>query len=150
MGWTHFWQREISLPSDKFKNAMLDCRKIISAAQVELAGEDGTGDPVFTEDGIIFNGSSGMNCEPFIIKSYEPSRRSPARTFSYCKTEHLPYDICVQGVLIVLKHHLGNLIAVSSDGKEKDWKQAKQLCQKTLGYGNKFKIGRQDRAAKCG
>ena len=78
MGWTHFWQREISLPSDKFKNAMLDCTKIITATHVDLAGEDGTGNPIFTENEIIFNGKSGMNCEPFIIKCYEPSRRSPA------------------------------------------------------------------------
>ncbi|MCP4263897.1 MAG: hypothetical protein GY774_41280 [Planctomycetes bacterium] len=140
MGWTHFWQREISLPGDKFKNAMADCRRIISASQVNLSGEDGTGDPVFTEDEIIFNGTSGMNCEPFIIKSYELSRRSPAKTFSHCKTEHLPYDICVQCVLITLKHHLGNLIAVSSDGKERDWQKAKELCQKILGYGKEFKF----------
>ena len=140
MGWTHYWQREEFLPNDNFKKAISDFRIILSAMQIELAGADGTGSPLLDENQIIFNGKIGQNCEPFIMRPYEALRRGRDKAFSYCKTEKLPYDICVQCILIISKHYLGHLMLISSDGKEHDWKQAKELCQKHLGYGNEFKL----------
>lgn len=50
-------------------------------------------------------------------------RRDPPETaqegwlLNFCKTNYRPYDLCVQGCLIVLSHHLGNgHFRVSSDG----------------------------------
>ena len=140
MGWTHYWQRKITLPADRFMKALEDFRIMLAKTDIKLAGADGLGEPVLSEKEIIFNGIAGQNCEPFVIKSFELSRRSPARTFSYCKTEKLPYDICVQLVLIIMKQHFGDEIAISSDGSEDDWKQAKELCQKILKYGIEFKL----------
>jgi hypothetical protein len=140
MGWTHYWQREITLPTDKFEVVLHDFQVVLANLDIKLSGADGLGDPVLSEREIIFNGIAGQNCEPFIIKSFEPSRRSPAGTFSYCKTEKMPYDICVQLILIILKQHFGDGIVISSDGSEDDWKQAKDLCQKILQYGIEFKL----------
>jgi hypothetical protein len=96
MGWTHYWQREITLPTDKFKEALHDFQTVLEELDIKLAGAEGSGEPVLSESEIVFNGIADLNCEPFVIKSFEPSRRSPDRTFSYCKTEKLPYDLCVQ------------------------------------------------------
>ena len=54
----------------------------------------------------------------------------------YCKTNYQPYDLCVQGCLIVLSHHLGTkLFRVDSDGMSRDWNDARDACQHVLGYG---------------
>lgn len=140
MGWTHYWQREITLPADRFMKVLEDFRIILTKTDIKLAGADDLGEPVLSGTAILFNGIAGQNCEPFVINSFEPSRRSPARTFSCCKTEKLPYDICVQLILIILKQHFGDGIVVSSDGSEDDWKQAKELCQRILKYGIEFKL----------
>ena len=47
----------------------------------------------------------------------------------YCKTDHAPYDLCVQLALIVLNHHLCDAFLVSSDGKDADWAMARSMCQ---------------------
>jgi len=60
--------------------------------------------------------------------------------FSYCKTEQLPYDLCVQVALIVLKHHLGATIKITSDGGETDWQRARDSCIENLGYGQDFRL----------
>ena len=52
----------------------------------------------------------------------------------------MPYDLCVQAALIVLKHHLAAAITVSSDGGEPDWERARAACQKWLGYGEEFRL----------
>jgi hypothetical protein len=55
---------------------------------------------------------------------------------AFCKTNYRPYDLCVQGCLIVLSHHLGNrTFRVSSDGTSPDWNDARDACQHVLGYG---------------
>jgi hypothetical protein len=54
----------------------------------------------------------------------------------FCKTNYRPYDLCVQGCLIVLNHHLGSdQFRVSSDGNSRDWDDARDACQQVLGYG---------------
>ena len=57
--------------------------------------------------------------------------------------EHCPYDICVQAALIIFKHHLGDFINVSSDGKGSDWDRARQSCEEHLGYGSDFILSQE-------
>lgn len=62
---------------------------------------------------------------------------------NFCKTNYRPYDLCVQGCLIVLSHHLGsNLFRVASDGTSRDWNDARDACQHVLGYGMAWGEGR--------
>ena len=56
----------------------------------------------------------------------------------FVKTNYRPYDLAVNACLIVAKHHLGDILEVSSDGGEKDWADGKALCQHFLGYGAGF------------
>ena len=60
--------------------------------------------------------------------------------FSFCKTAYKPYDLAVNCALIIAQHHLGDEIAVSSDGDIAQWSDAMQLCQNVVGYGNEFKL----------
>jgi hypothetical protein len=66
-----------------------------------------------------------------------PSERPPGERWGgFCKTNYRPYDLCVQGCLIVLSHHLGlQHFTVSSDGNSREWDEARDDCQHVLGYG---------------
>jgi hypothetical protein len=71
---------------------------------------------------------------------FQPDEERPDLFFFCCKTAYRPYDIAVTAFLIVAKHHLGDDIKVSSDGEDRDWYDAKQLCQLHLGYGVDYEI----------
>jgi hypothetical protein len=141
MGWTHYWQREIELPAKSFADATTDCRKLFELLKTPLGDVKGKGEPVLAEDKIMFNGINGHSCEPFIINRIQPPRPGRSIVRGYCKTEHLPYDLCVQCTLIILKHHLGDAIKITSDGTDYDWEEARKACTKYLGYGDNFCLG---------
>ena len=71
--------------------------------------------------------------------------RKPERVGKYfgsCKTNFRPYDLVVQVFLIIAKHHLGDRIIVTSDGKMQHWIDAAKICQNAFGYGmDGFKLG---------
>ncbi len=90
MGYTHNWQRPTELPADRFADAVRDCKKIINVLDTAIAGFEGTGDPVFEDDHIVFNGVAPMACEPFEIRRLEFDRRGRSLVWSFCKTEHCP------------------------------------------------------------
>lgn len=140
MGWTHYWEREIELPEEVFANAVHDCKILFDKIDPRIGGSGGHGDAEFDPNGIVFNGANGMACEDFTFTRIQVPRRNRERALGYCKTEHMPYDLCVQTVLIILKHHLGDIMKVASDGSEKDWQKAKYLCQEHLGYGSDFEL----------
>ena len=132
--------RESELPKDGFAGAVEDCKNVLRAIGVPLAGFQGSGQPIFSEDAIVFNGAAGAGCEPFEIHQIEFDRLGRKVVRGFCKTEHAPYDICVQAALIVLKHHLGKGIAVISDATDRDWEEARMACQLHLGYGENFAL----------
>jgi hypothetical protein len=114
--------------------------EVLQTIDVSLGGFDGTENPVFSEEHIVFNGAEGNGCEPFEIARVEFDRRGRDKVLSSCKTEQTPYDICVQVSLVILKHHLGDAICVGSDGADTDWEEARKICQECLGYGMDFKL----------
>jgi len=140
MGWTHHWERSVELPPKQFKQAVEDLRALLPELPVELAGFDGGGEPMLADDHIVFNGRLGEHCEPFEIARVEFDRRGRGYVSSFCKTEQMPYDIAVQAVLIVLKHHLGDEIRVASDGTGPAWSDARRRVQASLGYGEDVEI----------
>jgi hypothetical protein len=144
MGWTHYWERDSELPKEAFEKAAKDCLIVCAAIDVSLAGPEFKCEPVFSETEISFNGTKGQDCELFSIKASELPRRPGRAIFSYCKTEKLPYDLCVKCVLVILKHYLGEHIQVKSDGTDEDWRDAKRLCQSCLGYGPEFVLSVDD------
>lgn len=107
---------------------------------VPLAGRDGTGSPIFHAEEIAFNGKTPNDYETFSVARMVTARAGEPRVFHFCKTEQRPYDLCVQAALIVLAHHLGEAITVSSDGDDAAWDTAWAVCQKSLGHGRDFQL----------
>lgn len=140
MGLTHYWQRKIELPEKAFKGAVADCEKIIKFLNVPLGNAHGKNEPLFIDNKVEFNGVIGYGCEPFKINRIQPPRPGRRIVTEYCKTEHLPYDLCVQCALIIFQHHLGHNIKVMSDGSDYDWDEAKKICMKYLNYGSTFTL----------
>ena len=140
MGLTHYWECEIELPKDKFAQAVDSCAELLEKIEIPLSGSGGTGNPVFTSDDILFNGAAGLTCEDFCFSRTHIPKRKREKAFAYCKTEGLPYDICVRVALIILKHFLGKMIIVASDSQDDNWQKAREFCQTHLGYGKDFEL----------
>jgi hypothetical protein len=64
--------------------------------------------------------------------------------FECTKTARKPYDIVVQCCLILAKKHLGDGIAVSSDGGEDEWTEAIRIIEKNFGYKVKTRWSRDE------
>ena len=132
---------------------------------VNLAGADGTGEPVISLRLIEFNGAGDSGCEPFRLeREIGDPHMGPAGRMSnfrdpggretnpravegkihlYTKTEHYPYDLAVTACLIIAKRRLGKGIVVCSDGSEEKWDPAKRLCKNHFGYGGSFRLDRE-------
>lgn len=143
MGWTHYWYREIELPQEQFKAAVNDCKKILADLDIRLGDAVGKNNPVLTDEAIIFNGLNN-ECEPFVFRRIQYPKPGKDKVFTYCKTEHMPYDLAVQCCLIVLKHHLGDNIRIMSDGKQEDWIDAIGACVSCVSYGDDFVLSNKD------
>lgn len=141
MGLSHHWQRKTELPAASFREAVSDCRRLFQAAAAEIAGFEGFGPPVLADDHIVFNGKHPASCEPFEVAAVQFDRHGRAEFFGHCKTEHLPYDLFVKAALIVLARRLGPEFKVSSDAPD-SWDSARELVQRTLGYGADFQLSR--------
>jgi len=102
-----------------------------------IAGSWGGG-PAVTSRVLGSNGNGSY--ETFVVERID---RSPPQEqgahgglSDFCKTNYRPYDLCVQGCLIVLSHHLeAARFRVTSDGTSRDWNDARDACQHVLGYG---------------
>jgi hypothetical protein len=141
MGYTHSWIRTKSLDHDKFAAAIIDSRRVCEATDVNLSGIENEPEPVF-ENYVIAFGDGG---EPLIIQctcdNQSPERPIPDKPgfhFGYCKTEQLPYDLCVQATLIILNYYFGKEFLVGSDGNDLEWVRARRLCEGIVGYGGSF------------
>lgn len=100
---------------------------------------------------LLMERTCGGDCshESFIVERIkEPSKydqpNESGLLFDCCKTAYKPYDLAVTAALIILKHHMGDAIKVSSDGENKDWRDAAMVCQLVLGYGANFKLPVRD------
>ena len=104
-----------------------------------LAGFDGTGNPVFTNDDIRFNGDSikGLDHETFYI-SQDNTKHANAMgskgglISEFIKTNRKPYDLMVKISMLRLKHHFPES-KISCDGEAPDWKHAKEIYKKAFG-----------------
>ncbi|HVT90638.1 MAG TPA: hypothetical protein VHD56_17415 [Tepidisphaeraceae bacterium] len=123
-----------------FRAAVADCQQLLGNLP-ELAGFNGSGPPLFTDERIVFNGRGTNACEPFEVAAVEFDRRGRAEFFSFCKTEYQPYDLHVKTALIVLEHHLRPQLVITSDAPDEEWADARRLVQDRLGYGQDFKLG---------
>lgn len=73
-------------------------------------------------------------------KFLQEDREHPGLYFECCKTAYRPYDLAVTAFLIIAKKHLRENISVSSDGRDENWVEGKQVCQAFLDYGLEFEM----------
>jgi len=142
MGYTHYWNKKATHPSDKenFKLVLADAKKLFKHlpkftdsaggyhddSPVELFGGLGTGEPEFTEELIRFNGdeTKGLDHETFHVGPEFVD-------FEFCKTARKPYDLMACAVLISMKKHMVGF-TYSSDGDKEDWAPAKKFYRNVM------------------
>ena len=110
--------------------------------------------PQFTKEHIYFNGADNDNrfkkgvetpkgeygCTSLHDLSHETFSVSPnMESGNYCKTARKPYDLMVQACLIVIDYHTDNT-AITSDGTNADWEEARTFVKDILGYKSTLKI----------
>lgn len=125
MGYTHYWECSDSdigkIKSHKnYDTCISDMKKVIAANH---------GIPLEIEDSnfyhVFFNGVDEDSHETFVFP--------PGRPFTFCKTAEKPYDVVVTACLAVVKHHLGDLFEVSSDGGFSGCAAGAELASEILG-----------------
>lgn len=145
MGYTHYWRftknpKDIENGDKKFKKAVELLKKCLAKVPAELdvpyygkntfklAGGDGTGEPVFTDEVVCFNGFDGdedLSHETCYIALDNPD----GFDFDFCKTAEKPYDVAVCLTLLCFKKAFGDDFNWSSDGNgsEFGWKLANSI-----------------------
>jgi hypothetical protein len=76
-------------------------------------------------------------CEPFVLERRINELRTQSEDGSYfacCKTHFKPYDLAVQCILLICKHHLQDRIDVTPGGSDFHWNEARLLCYQHLNY----------------
>lgn len=82
--------------------------EFLKSSPVPLAGWNGEGEPEVTDEYVSFNGVGEDAHETCRINK-------TASDFSFCKTNHKPYDPMVTGVFSLAQHY-NSSIELSSDG----------------------------------
>lgn len=139
MGYTHYWtfkripRGQTTKVNKAYDKAIKDCQKIVLAYQsIAPSAERLAGYSAHTKlgayRGININGKGELAHETFILRDYFKANEGGG----FCKTDSKPYDAVVVACLAVLKHHLGELIDVSSDGRAWEWTNGVQLASIVL------------------
>jgi len=147
MGYTHYWENPDGFTTEEWNGIIEDVNKLLSSLpSYNPVNRDGPlvvddrngGPPVVNREEIRFNGGGGVELshETFHLKSSRVE-------FDFCKTARKPYDIAVQGVLLIAKHWKPELY-VSSDGNRNEWEFARELVEKVLGYSPDLTFLRED------
>ena len=151
MGYTHYWTRDKQNLGSAyyFHKLSEDAKKIIAEAEAKgivICGPLGFGKPEFNDDFFSLNGTEkeSLDHETFIwhrapqqeewfAEKYgnDPVRKNDISDF--CKTAHKPYDAVVTAILIRAKTIYGNCVEIYSDGNWDDWKDGRDLYERTFG-----------------
>lgn len=136
MGYTHYWtfrkplKGKTQIVEKLYQRALRDCQRTIKAYYSINGGLSGYSahTVVGLYGGLYVNGKGDNMHEPFILREHYTENIN----FNFCKTAQKPYDTVVVACLAILKHHLKDLIVVSSDGDSDDWKKGVNLGRLVL------------------
>jgi len=143
MGYTHYFSHKATT-DDKWAAILKDCKILAEnmPAEITIAGGDGTGEPVFNDDEIVFNGAEDESHETFAISKsgagYREWEDTTSLPFAFCKTVRKPYDVLVCACLLVYKCHSPETMELSSDGNAESWEEAENFIFEVLGYEKVF------------
>lgn len=144
VGYTHSWYRPVRLDGKKFEAAVRDFAllgRVLESAGVELSGPGGSGTAILSRRVLAFNGKPG-HCEDFEISVEDRAERTVRNglVFGFCKTNRARYDLAVMVALLILKHHLGDDLKVSTDGDNGAWQGAWLMVERELNYGSSWEV----------
>lgn len=126
MGFTRYYTINGKLDPERFKSYSKDCKficdKITEKYVGGIAGWDGTGDPEFNEDEVVFNGIGDMSHETFAIGIN-------SKGFNFTKTQLKDYDKHVYACLLLADIYFKKDIKVSSDGDRDDYPEITGLVK---------------------
>ena len=159
MGYTHYWSfKKPNRGQSKrtellYQKALIECVLIAKRYQEQATGLDRlSGYSVFTKlgdyGGFKINGKGTNSHEDFTLREHYIQNRDH---YTFCKTAMKPYDTVVVACLALLKHRLGDLITVSSDGNSADWTRGLEFVNNTLNLKIKNPIVEivKERCTKC-
>jgi hypothetical protein len=143
MGYTHYWKFSKAPKGDAakvekaYKAALVECSRVIHAYQAfcaengldaeRLSGYSAHAKPG-AYGGLNVNGKGDLSHENLTMREHFSENDG----FGFCKTARKPYDVVVTACLAVLAYRLPGLIAVSSDGRAKDWETGVKLARTVL------------------
>ena len=128
MGYTHYYEIMDTKVDLKIAEIGRDVAEVIRRCEVPIGDIYGTPDsrPQISRRCIAFNGIEPEACDDF---SYPPMfDLNPGlglrEGYSYCKTHR--YDIVVCASLLIIMHHLGDNVCLSSNGRRNElaWRKA--------------------------
>ncbi len=133
----------------QYQKAIKECQKLVYAyntAIKEIHPKDErrlSGYSAHTKPGkyagLGFNGTQDLAHESFYFAEHFRQNEE----FAFCKTNRKPYDAVVTACLTVLKHHLGDGIDITSDGRAEEWQHGLELAEEVLEKTFKIPIGPQ-------
>jgi len=124
MGFTHYWTRpEKQVTAADWDAFIQDVRKIFRKHEDIIAREFDLPDraPVADDTVVRFNGKGEYGLETFrLTRDFEAQdwRNEGEDQREFCKTNRRLYNQVVTSVLSCVKHHLGDIFAVTSDGDD--------------------------------
>ena len=130
MGYTQYYEVLDRKTDLKVTEIGRDIAAVIRRCEVPIGDMDGTpgSSPLISRRRIAFNGIEPEACDDF---SYPPMSDLNARFglregYSYCKTQRHSYDLVVCVSLLIIKHHLGDNVRISSNGRRNElaWRKA--------------------------
>lgn len=132
MGYTHTWHIAESSTDPRTADIGDDVRMLMMKSEMPVCLDSDQADqpPCIDDEKIQFNGPGEDGAETFW---YPPSPDNAQwglpEGLDQCKTYRRPYDIIVASALISIKHHLGDGVITSSDGRidEEEWQAAINL-----------------------
>jgi hypothetical protein len=157
LGYTHQHHQKKAITKAAWKLIRADVEKLLANLPatgdavvhegLPLALGDGMGtpgsSPIVDDDAIVFNGIQPHDYEGFylsrpieIVHAYQKTDlEKDGFVYTFTKTEYMPYDLVVCGVLLILNKHAPAARTVESDGGPKEWMPVWRWVRSVLGSG---------------
>ena len=143
MGYTHYWtfkpipRGQAKLIEQRYQLAVRQCTRVIQVYNKQFPKGDDRRLSGFSAHvkigeygGINFNGCLHNAHETFTMR--EHYKQNLEHSDNFCKTGRTPYDAVVVACLCIMKHYLGDLFEVASDGYMQDWFEGFFLAKRIL------------------
>ena len=133
MGYTHYWKGTVPPASTSLLAAIdyIKTKVTMQPSGIALRDWNGSGDPVFTDTEISFNGDEDTEAGDLSYETFAVTFGSSV-VFNCCKTAKKPYDIAVVAILEALNLFSDNEFTWSSDGEPEETLAGRTLAHDAI------------------